>query len=236
MLLVTNKLNVYYGNIQALYNISLEIEKGEIVTLIGANGAGKTTFMRTVAGILKAKSGNIKFENNFIEKIEPHERFHMGISLVSQERDLFGGMTVEENLELGNMRIMGTNEGKRILNEIYNFFPILYERKKQKASSLSGGEQQMLAIGRALMSGPKFLLLDEPSTGLAPIIVEGLGDIIKKIKKEKNLSILLAEQNAFLALGLSDRGYILENGYLIKGAKSSELAKDGLVKRAYLGI
>lgn len=235
-MLVVNKLNVYYGSIQALNNISLEINEGELVTLIGANGAGKTTFMMTIAGILKAKSGNIKFMNNFIEKIEPHERFNMGIASVTQKRNLFFDMTVEENLELGNIKTMNTNKAKRMFDEIYNFFPVLYERRNQKAGLLSGGEQQMLAFGRALMSNPKFLLLDEPSSGLAPIVVKKLGDVIKKIKKERNLSVLLAEQNAFLALDLSDRGYVLENGNLIKSGKSSELAKDELVKKAYLGI
>jgi len=235
-MLVINKLNVYYGSVQALNNISLEVNECELVTIIGANGAGKTTLMMTIAGILKAKSGNIKFENNFIEKIEPHERFNMGIASVSQNNNLFVDMTVEENLELGNIKTMNTNKSERMFDEIYNFSPVLYERRNQKAGLLSGGEQAMLAFGRALMSNPKFLLLDEPSSGLAPIMVKKLRDVIRKIQKERNLSVLLAEQNAFLALNLADRGYVLENGILIKSGKVSELAKDESVKKAYLGI
>ncbi|MBW2004051.1 MAG: ABC transporter ATP-binding protein [Deltaproteobacteria bacterium] len=235
-MLNVNKLNVYYGNVQALWDITLVVNEREIVTLIGANGAGKTTFMMTLSGILRPKSGKIEYLGSRIDGLKPHYIISMGIAQVPQGRHLFPEMTVKENLELGAYRL----RTKRFINErletIYGLFPILRDKENQKAGSLSGGQQQMLAFGRALMSKSKLLLLDEPSAGLAPIMVKELARIIRNLREKKEMTILIVEQNAILALDLADRGYVLESGNMVASGKTSDLSKSELVKKAYLGM
>jgi len=235
-MLIIDNLNVYYGKVHILKDLSLKVNEGELVTILGANGAGKTTLMMTIAGVLKPKSGTIKFYNHSIANIPPKERIKKGIVLAPQEKYLFTKMTVQENLELGNLDDINKVEYKTTLDEIYNIFPILFERRNQKSGLLSGGEQQMLTLGRALMSNPRYILLDEPSLGLAPKIIQGIGTMIKRLNKEKKLSVLLAEQNVYIALNIADRGYILENGRFVKIDSSQNLLKDEAIKKAYLGI
>jgi branched-chain amino acid transport system ATP-binding protein len=234
MLSVKN-LNVYYGNVQALWDICIEVNEGEIVTLIGANGAGKTTFIMTVSGIIKPRSGAIEYCGTPIEGLKPHRIIALGIAQVPQGRHLFPEMTVSENLELGAYTSRKNGEIGRRFDEVYGFFEILRERRHEKAGRLSGGQQQMLAFGRALMSKARLLLLDEPSAGLAPIMVKELARIIKKLRAEKGLTTLIVEQNAVLALEMADRGYVLESGRMVASGKASDLSTSEIVKRAYLG-
>jgi len=235
-MLIIDNLNVYYGKVHILKDLTLKVNEGEVVTILGSNGAGKTTLMMTIAGILKPKSGTIKYYNQSIENITTKERINMGIVLAPQEKYLFTGMTVQENLELGSLEDINKIEYKTMLDEIYNLFPILFERRNQKAGLLSGGEQQMLTFGRALMSNPKYILLDEPSSGLAPKIIQELGVMIKHLNKERKLSVLLAEQNVYFALNIADKGYIIENGQFVKNDSSQNLLKDEAIKKAYLGV
>lgn len=235
-MLNVDKLNVYYGNVQALRDISIEVNEGEIVTLIGANGAGKTTLLMTISGIIKPKSGAIEFLGSRIDGLKPYRIVGLGISHVSQERNLFPKMTVVENLELGAYQLPKDENIKERLEEVYSYFEILCRRKNQKAGLLSGGEQQMLAVGRALMSDSRLILLDEPSAGLAPMIVRQLAKIIRKLGEKKGLTTLIVEQNATLALNLADRGYVLETGTVVASGKTSDLEGSELVKKAYLGI
>lgn len=235
-MLIIDNLNVYYGKVHILKDLSLKVNEGEVVTILGSNGAGKTTLMMTIAGILKPKSGTIKYYNQSIENITTKERINMGIVLAPQEKYLFTGMTVQENLELGSLEGINKIEYKTMLDEIYNLFPILFERRNQKAGLLSGGEQQMLTFGRALMSNPKYILLDEPTSGLAPKIIQELGVMIKHLNKERKLSVLLAEQNVYFALNIADKGYIIENGQFVKNDSSQNLLKDEAIKKAYLGV
>lgn len=233
MLKITN-IEVYYGNIYALKSISLEVDQGNIVTVLGANGAGKSTLLKAISGLIFPVRGGIEFMQERINGISPHRIVRMGISHVPEGRELFPDLTVLENL------MMGAYIKKRIkkitddLDVIYGYFPILRERKSQIASSLSGGEQQMLAIGRGLMSNPRLLLLDEPSLGLAPRVVEGIYRIIRRINGE-GTTILLVEQNAKVALTIANYGYVFENGKVTVVGKSGELLQNEHVKKAYLG-
>ena len=227
-------LHVYYGGIHALKGISMKVNKGEIVTLIGANGSGKTTTLRTISGLEKSKSGNILFEGKDLKKFSASEIVKMGVSHVPEGRRVFADMSVYENLEIGAFTRKDKSEIEKDIQNIYSLFPILEERKDQDASNLSGGEQQMLAIGRALLSRPQLLLLDEPSMGLAPLIVKGIFDIIKDINKS-GTTVLLVEQNANMALQCAHRAYIIKNGKIELEGKASELLNHDEVKNAYLG-
>lgn len=229
-------LSVSYGNIKALKGISLEIEEGEVVSLIGANGAGKTTTLQTISGLLPIGDGDIFFEDKSIKKEKSYKITRMGIAQVPEGRRVFKGLSVEDNLKMGAISLKVSSEDLKMeLDKIYKLFPVLKERKKQKAGTLSGGEQQMLAMGRALLTNPKVLLLDEPSMGLSPLFVDKIFDTIR-ILKEQGRTILLVEQNANLALDIADRAYVLETGNIVKEGKASDLKTDPDVKAAYLGI
>ena len=227
-------IQTFYGKIQALRDVSIKVNTGEIVSLIGANGAGKSTLLMTVSGINKAKEGVITFEGKNIEKEEPHEIVKLGISQSPEGRRIFSKLTVEENLKLGSNIY---ENGKNYLNdikEIFELFPVLSDRKTQRGGTLSGGEQQMLAIGRALMARPKMLLLDEPSLGIAPKLVNQIFVAIKNINKEKKVTIFLVEQNAKKALELADRAYVLVNGKVTIQGTGQELLKNQDIQAAYL--
>ena len=235
MLLEVKDLRVSYGKIEAIKGISLHVEKGEIVTLVGANGAGKTTLLKTISGILKPSNGVINFEEKDVQKIAPHDRVLEGLCQAPEGRGIFPGMTVLENLEMGKFaRKDWKNELDEDLERIYTLFPRLKERQNQAGGTLSGGEQQMLSIGRALMSRPRLLLLDEPSMGLAPMFIQQIFKIIREIQ-EQGVSILLVEQNAAQALACANRAYILETGNIVKEGSGKDLLKDDAVKKAYLG-
>ncbi len=233
-MLKVHDLTVHYGVIQAVRGISLEVNEGEIVTLIGANGAGKTTALRTISGLVKPSSGTIEFEGKPIQKVSPQKIVAHGISQVPEGRHVFPGLTVQENLEMGAFLRKDSEEIKKSFSEIYERFPILKERKSQDASTLSGGEQQMLAMGRALMSKPRLLLLDEPSMGLAPIFIKEIFNIIQEIKQQ-GTTVLLIEQNAKMALSIADRGYVIETGKIVLQGTGTELLASEEVKKAYLG-
>ena len=230
-MLKANNISSYYGNIQALDNISIEVNKGEIVSIIGSNGAGKSTLLMTLCGIVPAKSGSIFFNDIDISSRPTHEIIRMGVSQSPEGRRIFPKLTVYENLLIGDPL---KKEKDISLDFIFEIFPRLKERISQRGGTLSGGEQQMLSIGRALVSQPSLLLLDEPSLGLAPIIVKQIFDTIKRINKENNTTILLVEQNAFGALKLSDRGYVLVNGKVTISGNSKELLENPEIKKAYL--
>jgi branched-chain amino acid transport system ATP-binding protein len=236
MMLSVNHLDVFYRNVQALRDISIQVEKGEIVTLIGANGAGKTTLLMTLSGIHRPKAGSIKFLDFRIDGLKPHQIVKLGLAQVSQGRNLFPDLTVLENLEMGTYALAKGEPVEKRIDQIYGYFEVLHKRRNQRAALLSGGEQQMLAFARALMSNPKMLLLDEPSEGLAPKIVQQLLDIIQKLREENRLTILLVEQNAVLALELAERGYVLETGSIVGDGTTAELLDSEIVKKAYLGI
>ncbi|MDM5197437.1 ABC transporter ATP-binding protein [Fictibacillus enclensis] len=233
MLKVEN-INVYYGNIQALDGISLEILEGEIVTLIGANGAGKSTLLKTVSGLLKPKQGKVIYEGKTINGKAAQTIVKQGISHVPEGRRVFANMTVEENLQLGAFLRKDKEGIKQDLERVYELFPRLLERLKQQAGTLSGGEQQMLAMGRALMAKPRLLLLDEPSMGLAPLLVKTIFRIIEEINKA-GTTILLVEQNANLALSIANRAYVVETGRIVLSGDAAELTSSEQVKMAYLG-
>jgi branched-chain amino acid transport system ATP-binding protein len=235
MLLEIKDLKVAYGKIQAVKGISLHINAGEIVTLVGANGAGKTTLLKTISGLLKPSSGVINFEGKDIQGIDPHNRVLEGLCQAPEGRGIFPGMTVLENLEMGKYaRKDWKNELKEDLDRIYTLFPRLKERQSQAGGTLSGGEQQMLSIGRALMSRPRLLLLDEPSMGLAPKFIQQIFNIIREIQTQ-GVSILLVEQNAAQALSCANRAYILETGNIVKEGAGKDLLNDEAIKKAYLG-
>jgi branched-chain amino acid transport system ATP-binding protein len=234
-MLEIKNLVVNYGVITALQGISLSVKAGSIVTLIGANGAGKTTALRAVSGLLKARSGEILYQGRNIANMKPHEIVKLGLSHVPEGRMIFSNLTVHENLMMGAYLQKDRAVLQRELEFVFNAFPRLKEREKQSAGTLSGGEQQMLAIGRALMSRPKFLMLDEPSLGLAPLLVKAIFEKIVEINRERGLTILLVEQNANLALEISNFGYVLETGRIGLQDESSALRKNPQVKSAYLG-
>ncbi|MBO5106409.1 MAG: ABC transporter ATP-binding protein [Clostridia bacterium] len=233
-LLEVKDLEVYYGVICALKGISFEVNEGEIVTLIGANGAGKTTTMQSVVGLIPSRSGNVVFDGNDITKTPCHKIVHLGMTQVPEGRRVFQELTVYENLLMGAYSNKSNATFKDDLERIYTLFPRLAERKNQIAGTLSGGEQQMLAMGRALMSKPKLLMLDEPSMGLSPLLVDQVFDIIKSINKD-GTTVLLVEQNAGKSLAISDRGYVLENGNIVLSGTGKELMESEEVKKAYLG-
>ena len=235
MLLEVKDLKVSYGKIEAIKGISLNVNKGEIVTLVGANGAGKTTLLKTISGILKPSAGVINFEGKDIQSIAPHNRVLEGLCQAPEGRGIFPGMTVLENLEMGKyVRKDWKNELKEDLDRVYTLFPRLKERQSQAGGTLSGGEQQMLSIGRALMSRPRLLLLDEPSMGLAPMFIQQIFSIIREIQTQ-GVSILLVEQNAAQALSCANRAYILETGNIVKEGAGKDLLNDEAIKKAYLG-
>ncbi|MCE5235634.1 MAG: ABC transporter ATP-binding protein [Eubacteriales bacterium] len=227
-------LNVRYDAIHVLKNVSLSVREGEIVTLIGANGAGKTTALRTVSGLKKAASGSIRFEGEEISALPPRQRVKRGLLQVPEGRRVFPDMTVQENLDMGAYLQKDRAAAARGQKRVFESFPVLYKRRRQLAGTLSGGEQQMLAMGRALMGRPRLLLLDEPSMGLSPILVQEIFSIIREINAA-GTSILLVEQNAQMALSIADRAYVLENGAIAMTGAGSELLKSGEVQKAYLG-
>jgi len=233
MLKVEN-LSVHYGVIEAVKNVSFEVNEGEVVTLIGANGAGKTSILRTISGLVRPSSGTISFLGNEIQKVPARKIVADGLSQVPEGRHVFAGLTVMENLEMGAFLRYNREEYQADLKKIFARFPRLEERKNQDAATLSGGEQQMLAMGRALMSQPKLLLLDEPSMGLAPIFIQEIFDIIQDIQKQ-GTTVLLIEQNANKALAIADRGYVLETGKVALSGTGKELLASEEVKKAYLG-
>ena len=233
-MLKINDINVFYGAIHAIKGASLEVNEGEIVTLIGANGAGKSTILRTISGLLKPKGGSIEFEGRDIAGLPAHEIVKCGISQVPEGRRIFAEMTVLENLELGAFTRKDKDGIKEDMEMVFNRFPRLKERISQLAGTLSGGEQQMLAMGRALMSKPKIILMDEPSMGLSPLYVSEVFDIIREIS-ESGTTVLLVEQNAKKALTIADRAYVLETGNIVLEGPASKLINDESVKKAYLG-
>lgn len=234
-MLNVESINVFYGGAQALYNVSLRVNKGEIVALVGSNGAGKTTTLKTIAGLLRPSSGNIYFLNERITDLPPNIISEKGISLVPEGRRLFPFLTVQENLEIGAYKGEARKKLKDSLEQVYQLFPRLKERRNQMAYTLSGGEQQMLAIGRALMSRPKLLMLDEPSLGLAPLIYRKIFDTLKEINFQ-GITILLVEQNVHMALKLANRAYVIENGRIVMEGESEKLLVDENLRKAYLGI
>ncbi len=232
-ILKVDDINVWYGSIHAIKGVSFEVNEGEIVTLIGANGAGKSTTLNTVSGLLRSKTGSITFAGENLAKVPPHKIVEKGLAQVPEGRRVFLQMTVQENLEMGAYTQPGSGVSKD-LEMVYDLFPRLKERCRQTAGTLSGGEQQMLAMGRALMSHPKLLMLDEPSMGLAPILVEQIFDIIQSLHKNGS-TILLVEQNAQAALSIADRGYVLETGKIVTSGTGAELLASPAIKKAYLG-
>jgi branched-chain amino acid transport system ATP-binding protein len=235
VILNAREITVHYQKVEAVRNASLEVEEGSIVTLIGANGAGKSTVLKTISGLKKPTSGALFFEQTRIDNLLPQDIVKCGISHVPEGRRLFPRMMVIENLKMGAYLRKRQQEIRDALNSVYNYFPVLKERQKQRAGSLSGGEQQMLAIGRALMSKPKLLLLDEPSIGLSPLVSQTISKIIAAINRE-HVSILLVEQNAKLALKLAQKGYVMETGNIVLSGSSAELLRNEIVKSAYLGV
>ena len=232
-MLKVNDINVYYGSIHAIKGVSFEVHQGEVVTLIGANGAGKSTTLQTISGLLRSKTGSIEFLGENLGGVAPHKIVAKGLAHVPEGRRVFLQMTVEENLEMGAFTRPNSEIDSGIEN-VYERFPRLKEQRKQIAGTLSGGEQQMLAMGRALMSSPKLLMLDEPSMGLAPLLVEQIFDIIRELHKA-GTTILLVEQNAQMALSVADRGYVLETGKIVATGTGADLLNDDAVKKAYLG-
>ena len=233
-MLEVKDLEVYYGVIQAIKGISFHVDKGEIIALIGANGAGKTTTLHTVTGLISPKNGHVLFEGKDITKIPAHKIVSMGMAHVPEGRRVFAELSVYENLKMGAYTRKVKNEIEESLKNVYKRFPRLEERKNQMAGTLSGGEQQMLAMGRALMSKPKIILMDEPSMGLSPIMVNEIFDIIRSVS-ESGTTVLLVEQNAKKALSIADRAYVLETGKIVLEGKAKDLLEDDSIKKAYLG-
>ncbi len=232
-MLKVNDINVYYGAIHAIKDVSFEVNEGEIVTLIGANGAGKSTILKTISGMMRSKTGSISFMDEDISAVESYKLISRGITHVPEGRRVFSQLTVEENLEMGGYTVK-SSEIPALLENVFEQFPRLKERRRQVAATLSGGEQQMLAMGRALMAKPKLIMLDEPSMGLAPILVDQIFDIIRLMNRN-GTTILLVEQNANMALAIADRGYVLETGRIVMSDSAKSLLADNSVKKAYLG-
>ena len=235
-MLTISHIDVYYGDLQALWDVSLIIESGEIVTLVGSNGAGKSTLMKTISGLLKVRAGTIDFDSIRLDRLPAHRIVELGISMAPEGRRIFPQMSVLENLEMGASINTARKVRQNTLNGIYDLFPILKERAKQRAGTLSGGEQQMLAIGRALMSQPKILLIDEMSLGLSPILVQELWRVIQGINKLRKLTVFLVEQDVQLALSMAHRGYVIENGQIVDQGDAKLLLGNARIKEAYLGI
>ena len=233
-MLKVDDLSVHYGVIQAVKNVSFEVNEGEVVSLIGANGAGKTSILRTISGLVRPSGGKIEFLGQEIQKAPARKIVASGLSQVPEGRHVFSGLTVMENLEMGAFLHKDRDENQKNLKKVFDRFPRLEERKNQDAATLSGGEQQMLAMGRALMSKPKLLLLDEPSMGLAPIFIQEIFDIIQDIQKQ-GTTVLLIEQNAKKALSIADRGYVLETGKIVLSGTGQDLLESDEVRKAYLG-
>jgi branched-chain amino acid transport system ATP-binding protein len=234
-LLEINDIHTYYGNIHALKGISLTVEKGEIVTLIGSNGAGKTTTLRSICGIQKPRQGKILLEGEDINPFKPHEIVSKGVAMVPEGRGIFARLTVAENLDLGAYTRRDRPSMQKDLERVFTIFPRLKERQKQISGTLSGGEQQMLATGRALMAHPSLLLMDEPSMGLAPVLVEAIFNVIKVINQE-GTTILLVEQNALMALSVAQRGYVIQTGQIVLQDTAANLKNNEMVQKAYLGV
>ena len=227
-------VNTYYGNIHALKDVSIKVEKGEIVTIIGANGAGKSTMLKTTSGLLKPRTGSIRLEDEDLTRLRPHEIVMKGVVQVPEGRRVFGRLTVKENLEMGAFTSSDSRKNHENMERVFTLFPRLKERSKQVSGTLSGGEQQMLAIGRALMANPQVLLLDEPSMGLAPVLVDGIFDTIRRLHAA-GTTILLVEQNARMALQVASRGYVLQSGAIMFSDSASSLANNEMVRKSYLG-
>ena len=234
-MLEVNDIHTYYGNIHALKGISLKVEKGEIVTLIGSNGAGKTTTLRSICGLQKPRQGNILLEGEDIGPFKAHEIVTKGVAMVPEGRGIFARLTVAENLDLGAYTRTDHAGIQKDLERVYTIFPRLKERQRQVSGTLSGGEQQMLATGRALMTRPRLLLMDEPSMGLAPVLVEAIFDVIKVINQE-GTTILLVEQNALMALSIAHRGYVIQTGQIVLQDTAANLKSNEMVQKAYLGV
>jgi branched-chain amino acid transport system ATP-binding protein len=234
MLSVRN-LDLYYGDAQALSDVSLEVPKGAIVAIVGANGAGKTSLIRTIAGIERARSGEISFKSNPIQRLESHAICDLGIGQVAEGRQVFPSLSVLENLEVGGLLPRARAKSKQALDDVFTMFPRLGERKDQLAGTLSGGEQQMLAIGRCLMGNPELIMFDEPSLGLAPLVVQEVLHTIRVLNR-RGLTILLVEQNVALSLKISSRAYVLENGRIVMSGSGEQLLHDDRVRQAYLGL
>lgn len=232
-MLTVEKLSAAYGRISVLHDVDLHVDTGEIVALVGSNGAGKTTLLRTLSGVQPAAAGRILFEGAPIERVAPHARVAMGIAQSPEGRQVFGPLSVEDNLRLGAFRRRSPD--RDTLAHVYEMFPVLAEKRRIPAMSLSGGQQQMLAIGRALMAAPKLLLLDEPSLGLAPLLIDQILGAVVKLKGE-GITVLLVEQNASAALAIADRGYVLETGRVVLEGRGADLLADPKVKAAYLGL
>lgn len=233
-MLELQEISVYYGNIRALDGVSMQVRDGELVTLIGSNGAGKSTTLKTISGLLRPKSGTLSYDNHTLESLPPHRIVGLGISQAPEGRRIFKGLTVAENLRMGAVQRRDAPAVQKDTERVYDLFPILNERSRQIAGTLSGGEQQMLAIARALMSRPKLLLLDEPSLGLAPLVVQAIFETITRLKAE-GTTILLVEQNARLALDVADRAYVMESGRIILEGPAQELEHNPQVENTYLG-
>jgi branched-chain amino acid transport system ATP-binding protein len=234
-MLELEKVSSGYGKVQILWDVSFQIKEKEIVSIIGPNGAGKTTLVKTIMGLLPAKSGTVRFKGEAIQKLPPYEIVKKGLVMIPEGREIFPRMTVEENLQLGAYTIKDKNVVKDTKEKVYQIFPVLKKKEKAKAQTLSGGEQQMLVICRSLMSNPQLLILDEPSLGLAPIIVEKVLDTVTKIN-EDGVTILLVEQNIRDSLGVADRGYVLEEGKIILEGEGRELLSNSHIKEVYLGL
>jgi branched-chain amino acid transport system ATP-binding protein len=234
-MLEVSKLDVFYGKSQALYDVSLEIEEKEIVALVGANGAGKTTLLNTISGLLHPASGNVEFLGQKIDRQAPHKIMQLGICQIPEGRKIFSDMTVGDNLEMGAYSSAAWKQRKEMMEQVYQIFPVLKERRKQSAKKLSGGERQMVAIGRGLMSNPKLCMFDEPSYGLAPKLFSEVLEVIKRLR-ERGITIFLVEQNVRQTLAVADRAYVLENGQIILEGTGKDLLQNEQVKAAYLGV
>lgn len=234
-MLEVRNIDVFYGDVQVIWNISFEVKQGEVVALIGANGAGKSTTLKTVSGLLKPRNGEILFVGKPTHTINPHNLIELGIAHVPEGRRLFADMTVDENLDMGSLKGDARDKREETKEMVFELFPRLRERRKQHAGTLSGGEQQMLALGRGLMSRPRLLMFDEPSLGLAPILVREIFNVINRIKDE-GTTVLLVEQNVKQTLSISDRAYVLENGRIVLQGTGETLLNDDHVKTAYLGV